>query len=223
MLDNSYLDKQSFASQIYEFIKKEIYDQRLMPLEKVNISQLAQKLNCSIVPVREALSRLHAEKLLDLAPYRGYVVTALLDAPSFLNLFEVRKLLELKAIELAVHKISDYDLNKMKEVIKQGEIILGDRFSYEDFKPFTESDYAFHHFIFEIAGNNFLLESWMSLRVHLHLSRLYFLKGSVYTEPGSNDHWKIFSALEKRNLKDALAAMEKHLSGACERLIPTSN
>jgi DNA-binding GntR family transcriptional regulator len=223
MLDNSCLDKQSFASQIYEFIKKEIYDQRLMPGEKVNISQFSQKLNCSIVPIREALSRLHAEKLLDLTPYRGYVVTSLLNTSSFLNLFEVRKLLELKAVELAVHKISDHDLRKMERILKQGEIILGDRFSYEDFKPFTESDYAFHCSIFEIAGNNFLLESWMSLRVHLHLSRLYFLKGSVYTKPGTDGHWKIFSALEKRNLKDSLAAMEKHLSGACERLIPTSN
>lgn len=221
-LTNPYLDKQSFSGQIYEFIKKEIYDQRLMPGEKINIRQLAQKLNCSIVPVREALSRLHAEKLIELAPYRGYVVTPLLDIPSFLNLFEVRMLLERKAVELAVPKITNGDILEMEEIIKQGNICLGDHFTYDDFKPFTGSDFKFHRFIFQIANNEFLLEAWLNLRFHLHLSRLYFQKGCVYVVPATKGHEEIIAAFRSRDLQKTLAALDNHLMGASNRLFPRS-
>ena len=219
-LIESYLDKTSISSQIYEFIKRDIYDQRLKPEEKINIRQLSQKLNCSIVPVREALSRLHAENLLDFTPYRGYVVKPLLDSASFLNLFVVREILELKAMELAVPKITDKDLINMKRILKQGEINIENKFSYEDFKPFTEADYKLHCLIFEIADNSWLLQAWNSLSIHLHLSRLYFQKGFVYAKPGASGHWEMFSALEKRDVKASLAAMSKHLSGARDRLFP---
>ncbi|MDR3565787.1 MAG: GntR family transcriptional regulator [Negativicutes bacterium] len=217
-----YLDKKSFSSQVYEVLKRDIYDQRLLPGEKVNIRHLAEKLNCSIVPVREALSRLHAENLLDFTPYRGYIVTPLLNEASFLNLFIVRELLELKATELAVPKITDSHLDTMRQIIRQGEIAVDNRISYEDFKPFTDADYKLHHLLFEVAGNDFLLQAWETLRVHLHLSRLYHLKGVVYAGQGTRGHWDVFHALEKRDVAASLAALQNHLTGARTRLFPAA-
>jgi DNA-binding GntR family transcriptional regulator len=220
MTNESYIDRQSFSGQIYDVIKKDIYDQNLAPGEKFNIRQYANKLNCSIAPIREALSKLHAERLFEFKPYTGYVVTSLLDKESFINLFEARKLLELKSVELAAQNITEKELDSLRTLIQKGEVTFENKFDYENIKQYNDFNYKFHHFIFEIAGNNFLLQAWESLHAHLHLSRLYRLKGIVDSKGGPSGHWEIFNALENRDISTAVTAAEKHLSFAFNRLLP---
>lgn len=214
---NLYLEKQSFAGQIYELIKNDIFNQKLVPGQKLNIRQLSEKLNCSIVPVREALSRLYAEKLIDFTPYRGYVVTESLNESSFIKLFDVRELLEVRAIELAVDNMTASDLGKMENIIKSGDVEI-DASSYENFQSYIESNYQFHLMIVEIADNKFLLEAWNSLSINFHLSRVYYQRGYVNTEPQTTGHMEVYQALKAGDRSAAIAAMQKHLSGGFGRL-----
>jgi DNA-binding GntR family transcriptional regulator len=214
------LERQSVVSQIREFIKGEILDQRLKPGQRVTINQMAEKLNCSIVPVREALSSLYAEGLVEFTPHRGYIVTPLLDQTAFKHLFETREVLELKAVELAVNKITEEDLKRLECILEEGEVSNPDEPIYTQFRPFIDADEKFHSKIFEIAGNPYLTHSWKGLNIHLHHSRLYHPKGQVDIREGTEEHQEIIKSLRNKDLQQSLQAMEQHLRGSFKRLSP---
>src|SRR5260370_4597378 len=69
-------------------------DQSIKPESRINIDKLAWELQVSPTPVREALARLESEGLVTKEPLRGYSAAPLLDLSTFLQLFEMRLLLE---------------------------------------------------------------------------------------------------------------------------------
>ncbi|KSU80322.1 DNA-binding transcriptional regulator, GntR family [Fictibacillus enclensis] len=212
------LEKQSVVSQIREYIKGEILDQRLKPGEKVTINQIAGELSCSIVPVREALSSLYAEGLVDFTPYRGYIVTPLLDQKAFKQLYETRKILELNAMELAVEHITEDAILQLESILEESQITIPDLPVYTQFRPFIDADEKFHIYLFEIAGNPYLLQAWKGLNIHLHNCRLYHPKGQVDVKEGTEEHRQIIAALKNRDVEQVLQAMQKHLEGSYSRL-----
>src|SRR5664279_1912588 len=78
------------SDEVYEALKGFLVDERLGAAAKLNIDQLAIRLEVSATPIREALARLEADGFVTKEPMRGYSVTALLDTASFSQLYEVR-------------------------------------------------------------------------------------------------------------------------------------
>ena len=65
---------QSERPSAYDKLKALLVDCRFAPGEQLQVANLARRLNTSTTPVREALSRLHAEGFLVSQPHRGYFV-----------------------------------------------------------------------------------------------------------------------------------------------------
>lgn len=70
--------KTVLADTVYESLKARIMEQVYAPCERLNIDALALKLGVSPTPVREALARLAAERLVTFEAFKGYRVSALL-------------------------------------------------------------------------------------------------------------------------------------------------
>ena len=60
---------------VYKAIRNDIKKGRYQPGDRVVISRVASENGCSEIPVREALRRLESEKLVELVPNRGALVT----------------------------------------------------------------------------------------------------------------------------------------------------
>lgn len=58
----------------YDFIKRQILEKRLLPGQRITASQVAEEIGTSVLPVREALLSLEAERLVSITPYVGAVV-----------------------------------------------------------------------------------------------------------------------------------------------------
>ena len=71
-------EKTVLASTVYDALKERIMDQVYLPGERLNIDGLAADLNLSPTPVREALVRLAAERLVTFESFKGYRVSPLL-------------------------------------------------------------------------------------------------------------------------------------------------
>src|SRR5437763_1037697 len=98
MKRGSYMSKEKergvTTEHIYSLLKEKIFEWKLAPGEKINIEQLAKEFNTSAIPIREALSRLHSEKLVILEPYKGYRVSGILDEKKMADMLESRILIE---------------------------------------------------------------------------------------------------------------------------------
>ena len=90
----------------YARIKELVVNYRFGPGEHLQINELSERLNVSVTPVREALSRLHAEELIDSFPHRGF----------FMKNLDVKELRDLH--ELAVVVLSHSLLQAAEDPLK---------------------------------------------------------------------------------------------------------
>jgi DNA-binding GntR family transcriptional regulator len=88
----------SLADQAYARIKQMIFDFALMPGDRCSESELAQRLEISRTPLRQALQRLEREGFLQVMPKIGWQV-APLDFDTFDELYDLRVLIECHAAQ----------------------------------------------------------------------------------------------------------------------------
>lgn len=87
----------------------------LEPGFRLGEADLADRLQVSRTPVREALSRLTAEGLVEITPNRGARVIDL-SADDIEQIFELRLRIEPHAVELAVGRLTDSELDELDEL-----------------------------------------------------------------------------------------------------------
>ncbi len=205
------------TEHVYELLKEKIFDRRLLPMQKINIDQLARDMGVSAIPLREGLSRLLADKLVTFEPFKGYRVSNVLDNPSFTALLEARLLIELHAIRHIIRNNQShiiYEISELNEQMKNLEVGL----SYREYLGFNQLDHQFHNLLVKGGGNPFLVEAYEGMHCHLHLARLYQRRGSVDHREGIEEHQEIIEAMRTRDLLRSEKAITEHIEGAKMRL-----
>jgi DNA-binding GntR family transcriptional regulator len=100
---------QSLAEQAYAQLRDALMEGAFAPGEAIVVQKLAEQLGTSVMPVRDAVMRLAAEHALELESGRSARVPTL-GGQRFLELCDVRMLLEGRAAELAASRATDVDL-----------------------------------------------------------------------------------------------------------------
>ena len=99
--------------QVAMRLRQMLVENRIPPGAKLNERELAEVLNVSRTPLREAIKMLAAEGLVELLPNRGAIAIALSEADIF-NTFEVMAGLESMSGELAAQRITAEELAELK-------------------------------------------------------------------------------------------------------------
>jgi DNA-binding GntR family transcriptional regulator len=209
--------RQVLADDVYDTIKALLMDQNIKPESRINIDKLARELQVSPTPVREALARLESEGLVTKKALRGYSSAPLLTRSSFLQLFELRLLLEPVVARKAATRLSEEDLLTLEQLVQQMQEVQIGR-SYQEYQQLAGADAAFHDILAQACGNVFFQDTLERIHAHLHLYRLYFHAG-IATET-ITEHREILSALCRRDAEAAARAMAQHLEQAHLRLLP---
>ena len=213
--------KTVLAHPVYERLQARIMDQAYPPRERLNIDALAADLAVSPTPIREALARLAAEGLVTFEAFKGYRVSPLLTTSQVADLMHVRRLLEVDAARLAARRIRVPDLIVVEKLLQQ---ILDESACVEvgswshGYRQFNQLDKRFHETIVGAAGNQFLLDAYRSLNVHIELGRFYNVFREMDQEQTCVEHDAIFRALHAHNPEEAAAAVEFHLHATEERI-----
>ena len=219
-MSTSPLQRSMLNTQVYDLLKERIIDGVLTPGQRLNIDGLARELGVSNIPVREALARLAVERLILVEPFKGYTVTPLFTAERLAQLFETRLLIETHAASIGAAHVSQADIYQMRGILEQmeelQEIQIGP--SYHEFKLFNRGDHDFHTLIVSSGGNSMLSELYEHLSPHLHLSRLYGVRGEVDAAEAVREHRAIFTAFTQHDVEATVAAVKEHLSGSHQRL-----
>lgn len=210
------LETPSLAGAAYDELKRGIYDGTFAPGSSIRISQFAANLEISITPVREAMARAAAERLLVLDPNHGFTVARTLSADEYDWLFDARLLLEEEGIRsLADPGRAAQELQTFVDLMNR---YTGGT-SFDEVFKFERADQAFHRTLVG-TGNPFLLIAYDSLHFHLHVSRLYGDGGITDAAFTREEHQAIVDALALGHLSEAHAALVTHVRGSEERLRP---
>jgi DNA-binding GntR family transcriptional regulator len=209
--------RQVLSVKVYETLKERIIDAEFADDNRLNIDALAAEMKVSQTPIREALSRLAAEGLVDFASYKGYTVRPPLSARELADFLRVRKLLETDAARVAAPRMSLFDLNVLGRLIGEMEGLRpGAKFN--EYGVFNAIDARFHDAIVGMSGNVFLIHTYQSLNAHLHLARYFRGRETDLTET-LNEHQAIYHALKQQDGEAAAAALTTHIDNAYLRSI----
>jgi len=112
------LDKSSFSDRVYSAILELIINHRIKPGEKLNEKSIAELLQVSRTPVREALRRLASDGLVDFFPRRGVFAKAV-TPQDIKELYEIRRCLEVHAARRTIGNIPDEHIERVNELIER--------------------------------------------------------------------------------------------------------
>lgn len=205
----------SLPDLAYEAIVQAIVDRQYEPGSRLNIDALAGQLEMSNTPVREALMRAVAQRLVLQDNNRGFLVAPLLDKQAYHQLFEIRLLLERHALE--TFQPDQEILAQLVEIVARMPL-MEHGVAYRDFKEFNQADREFHRLLLLASQNPFLIRAWDDLHFHLRMGRLYAGAGVIDFSNALREHAAIVQALQEGNREVAVQATTHHISRAEARL-----
>jgi DNA-binding GntR family transcriptional regulator len=189
-------------------IRQAIMTRRLEPGQWIRQGEIAEKLDVSSVPVREALKTLEAEGQVTYEPYRGYKV-AELSRGQLQEIYLARGLLEAELTRRAVHEVDaqlirrlEGALSRMDEFARAGDVV-----------GYTEANFHFHFAFFDRAG---LPRIYHMVEVLWQNSEAYrgLLFSPEWYEKAREDHVEILEACKARDAAAMIAAQERHRQNA---------
>ncbi|MER9511540.1 GntR family transcriptional regulator [Mesorhizobium sp. M0460] len=188
------LEHQTLNDRAYGALKQELISGGFSPGQTLVIRKLAETFGISTTPIREALQRLVAERLLEMQNNRS-VIVPLLSAPAFEELTRIRIAVEGLAGEMAATRMSGSGLADIQATLAgmQRAIEVGDARAYLSLNE------AFHFAIYQHAGAPILLNMIRDLwgRVGPYLKLL--MRADRYIPQSNDAHRKIVAALERRS------------------------
>ncbi|WP_404926743.1 GntR family transcriptional regulator [Mesorhizobium sp. ORM16] len=203
------LEHQTLNDRAYGALKQELISGGFSPGQTLVIRKLAETFGISTTPIREALQRLVAERLLELQNNRSIIVP-LLSAPAFEELTRIRVAVEGLAGEMAASRITEDGLVDIQATLAgmQRAIEAGDPGAY------LALNEAFHFAIYRHAGAPILLNMIRDLwgRVGPYLKLL--MQAERYKPQSNEAHRKIVAALAQRNGADVRAFIEQDIAMA---------
>lgn len=210
----------SLADQIYEHLKAKILHGDIKPGERLMQIAVAEKLNTSRTPVRDAFRRLEQDGLVEKLP-QGGVRVSIIAEETVKEVFGVRRVLETYALQIACMKIKAEDIALLKNLKYQAqEILAAKRVSQEaKIRQLFELNSRFHEIIYGATGNIYLLNILNNLRNIV--SRLRYLglqAGETWVEVW-REHGQLINFLEKKDKKGAINLLNKHLDHAASYVL----
>ena len=145
-------DEALSRSRIYRELRRAIIMGHMPPGQRLNVEELATQYNTSATPLRDALQMLHQEGLITIKPRSGYFIAAT-TLKSLRERFELRQILEVAAIERAVVRITDAQIEQLANVHAG---YTGD--DDESYDRYTDENRNFHHLLGEASGNSELAD-----------------------------------------------------------------
>src|ERR1019366_613383 len=108
----------SLPEFVYGQLRSAIRNRQLKPGDRLREVELAERLGVSRTPVREALKRLEADGLTEVAPPRGFVVTELTHR-RVMELYAMREILAGVAARFAAEQASPMEIQTLQELVAQ--------------------------------------------------------------------------------------------------------
>jgi DNA-binding GntR family transcriptional regulator len=108
-------DRRKVTDWVYEELKLAIIDLRLAPGEPLREAALAEQLGVSKTPIREALTRLEQDGLVETTSFKGAAATVY-SRRDLEEIYELRELLEVAAVRRAAESMNDKDRARLEQV-----------------------------------------------------------------------------------------------------------
>ena len=193
----------SLSQQVYDFIVDEIRTGKIRVGQKINESELMEKLPTSRTPIREALIQLASDGVLENVPRKGFFVR-IMSQQVMEEYYKAVAYLDFYALKLAIPNITDRDYRKMEVIIDDIDAAIEER----DLHQYIVLADQFHGYYYKLSGNGSMPGIIFGIRDECLLAVYY-----------NQDEDKMFNLLAEVNLEHR-KILELARNNALEELEP---
>lgn len=198
--------KETAREYAYRVIKHNIVSLELKPGSMVSENELAEEMNISRTPVREALIELSKLKIVEIFPQKGSFIakidSTLVDEARFLRL-----IVEKSMVEMACDIATPEDINLLEENIKLQDFYLANPVRDRQ----LDLDNEFHEQLFKICNKNLTYNLISGMLTHFDRVRKLSL-AIVKDQKNINDHKQLLEAIKNGDKALAGEVITKHLT-----------
>lgn len=218
MIDENFISgisgPRKLADRVYLMIENAIINHDLKPGEEIAESSLAERLNTSATPVREAIGRLIAEGLMEKIPNKPPRVI-LLGQKEICELYSIRSALEVLAISTAIKNITPEGLASLKVLLNKLNSTAGD----QNLVNYRKYNRKFHDKILEIADNRFLQDMMRSLQQKIQICVTSTTHIPKLHEKGVKIHNQVVELIESGDVSRTREVMFAYYEELIENII----
>jgi DNA-binding GntR family transcriptional regulator len=211
-------DRRKVTDWVYEELREAILDLRLQPGEPLREAAIAEQLGVSKTPIREALTRLEQEGLVETTSFKGAVVSAY-SRQDLIEIYELRELLEGAAAREAAASISDDELSGLEALIEKSRALQ----ARGDMSKLAEALSEFDVVIFGQVENRRIRSLIENLQAHLE--RIGKLTAAIpgRIEASVDEHDRIVRAIRARDTDESERSMRAHIRSVMRDQLQAAN
>ena len=202
----------------YRSIIQMILQNKFRPGDFLLENELAEKMNLSRTPVRNALGKLVAEGFLDRKKKKGCVVP-LPSTEDAKHVFFARETIEGQIAASAAMYATDADVDDLRKILQRQKEMEG-TYSKEKYSAINED---FHLTLARISQNTYLEKYWRHIfwrsNIYIFFFDTYYMEiTSMKTQATPEQHGIIVDAIAKKDPDKAVDAMRNHIRFTYQKL-----
>jgi len=203
---NAQPNSQNLHEAIFQKLRSLLVEGAITPGSKLNERELAESLNVSRTPIREAIKRLAADGLVELIANRGAIAVQL-SQEDVINTFDVIAQLEAYSGELAAKNISDAALSELEAL--QYEMMAS--YARRDLSSYYKLNLRIHHLINQAANNPVLGQLFSQVNARIEALRFRSNQNGVKWEKAVEEHQEMIDALKAHDSERMRKIMIQHV------------
>ncbi len=205
---------QSLRGRVFSRLHNDILNGFIRPGESLIETKLSEEFKVSRTPIREALRQLELEGLVEIVPNKGAVVTGI-TAKDIEDIYSIRVLIEGLAVRWATSKITQEEVNELKEALELEEFYT----KKKDKVNIAKCDSRFHEILFKASKSMPLRKMLKTFHNFVQRARNISFENPKRAEESLQEHIDIFNAILEGDVKRAEELTNKHVQKARVRLM----
>ncbi|WP_038901911.1 GntR family transcriptional regulator [Dickeya dadantii] len=197
------------AEQVYQRLKQDIFDFRLLPGDRFTENELAERLSVSRTPIRQALFRLETEGFVSVYYRSGWQVKPF-DFAYFEDLYDLRIVLEREAVQRLCLLPPD-SCAALLQPLHQYWI---DEPRQDDGQQVSRQDEAFHLALVAAAGNREMARVHRDVTEKIRIIRRLDFTRQDRIQATYQEHAAILQAILAQDSEQACRLLAGHIAGS---------
>lgn len=210
---NEKIQHKSLSGKVVDYLKKEIFMENYTGGDRIPESKIAEELNISRAPVREAFKELENMGFVEIVSRKGTFVVDFKES-EVQELYEIRVILEEKIFKKLVENktLTEDDFEYLEELVEDMvKIAKSDKNENEKVYEVNKLDMKFHRYLWCKSESKWTIKILTTLYNQLQLAMILDAKKEENLVKASLKHKKIIASLRNDDLEGTINAVIEHI------------
>lgn len=199
-------EKKTDADNIYSELGSSIIEMRIQPGVIVTINDLAEEMNVSRSPVRDALIRLEQQGLITTLPQKGIMISRINLEKAQKEQY-VRYSVEINVLKEFIDRCTRRNISDLKGLIEQQESAV----AKQDIRDFLALDDEFHRYFFAACEKEYCADLIWGFASNYQRLRQLICVDEIHQRNVLEDHREMLETFKKRDKEMLIQRASCHL------------